>query len=130
MLSGASRGSPSGLRWGAVAGGLVVTFGLSLALAGALAAVLYARVLTATSASPLLLALGLLSLALGAGYAAHLARTMGWAHGLAVGLCYVAVSLALQPLLFAGGWTAGGALQRVLFGALAGSLGGVVGVNL
>lgn len=128
-FSAAAGGEP-GFRFGAVAAGLVATFVISLAAAGVVAIVVYATPITERSASAFLFALGLASLALGAGYAAHLARTMGWAHGLMVGAVYVLLSLVLQPLLFPGGWTLAGFAQRLLLGMGAGALGGVLGVNL
>ena len=129
MLSGASAPQP-GFRWGAVAMGVVVTFIISLVAAGVLALTIYATSITEQQASAVLLLLGLASLLLGAGYAAHRARTMGWAHGVVVGLAYVLLSLVLQPVLFAGSWTVGGILQRLMLGIAAGALGGVSGVNL
>lgn len=114
----------------AVFAGVVATFVISLAAAGLVAVVLYATPITERTASTFLFALGVASLSLGAGYAAHVARGMGWAHGLIVGLVYVALSLLLQPLLFPGAWTLGGTMQRLMFGVLAGVLGGVLGVNL
>lgn len=114
----------------AVFAGVVATFVVSLAAAGCVAIIVYATPITERTASTFLFALGLGSLCIGAGYAAHVARGMGWAHGLVVGLVYVALSLLLQPLLFPGAWTIGGALQRLALGMIAGALGGVFGVNL
>lgn len=119
-----------GFHWGSVLAGLVASFALSLVIAGIVALIVYATAITEQSASGFLLALGLLSVALGAGYGAHRAHSLGWAHGLAVGVCYVLTSLALQPLLFSAGWSAGGTIMRLLWGAAAGTLGGIIGVNL
>jgi len=129
-LPGAVSGTDPRFRWGALAAGLAVTFIVSLAAAGLVALAIYATPITEQSASAFLFALGVASLVLGAGYAGHLARTLGWVHGLAVGLGYVLVSLVLQPMLFSGGWSLGGTLQRLLLGVAAGTLGGVFGVNL
>lgn len=120
----------SGLRWGAVLAGLIAAFAVSMVLAGLVALVIYATTITEQSASAFLFALGLLSVALGAGYGAHRAHALGWAHGAAVGLGYVLVALCLQPLLFSGGWNLAGTAARLLWGGLAGALGGVLGVNL
>ncbi len=114
----------------AVFAGVVATLLVSLAAAGLVAIVVYATPITERTASTFLFALGLASLGVGAGYAAHVARGMGWAHGLVVGLAYVALSLLLQPLLFPGAWTLGGTVQRLVLGMIAGTLGGVFGVNL
>lgn len=118
------------LRAGAVLSGVLATFVISLAGAGLLALAVYATPISERSASAFLFALGMASLVLGAGYGAHLAHTLGWAHGLLVGLLYVAVSLLLSPLLFPGTLTFGGALQRLVLGAVAGTVGGVLGVNV
>ncbi len=95
---------------GAVFAGVIATFVISLAAAGLVALTVYATPITERAASGVLFVLGLCSLLLGSGYAAHRARGMGWAHGLSVGLLYVALSLLLQPLLFPGVWTFGGTL--------------------
>jgi len=117
------------LQAGAVVSGLVATFVVSLAAAGLLALVVYATPITEQSANAFLFLVGLGSLAVGAAYGAHLARGLGWAHGLAIGLAYAAISLALSPLLFPGALSLGGALQRLVLGVAAGTLGGVLGVN-
>ena len=114
----------------AVFAGVVATFVISLAAAGLVAITVYATPITERTASTFLFALGLASLCIGAGYAAHVARGMGWAHGVVVGLAYVALSLILQPLLFPGAWTLWGTAQRLLLGMIAGAFGGVLGVNL
>lgn len=118
-----------GLQPGAVLGGILVTFGVSLAAAGLLAVLVYATPITEQSASGFLFAIGLGSLFAGAAYGAHRAGGMGWAHGITVGLAYAALSLLLTPLLFPGALSLGGALQRLLLGAATGALGGVLGVN-
>lgn len=117
------------LQPGAVVSGVVATFVVSLAAAGLLALAVYATPITERSASTFLFLLGLVSLALGAGYGAHLAHGLGWAHGLLVGLVYVALSLALSPLLFPGSLGFGAIAQRLVIGLAAGTVGGVLGVN-
>ena len=129
--SGAATGPVgSGLQWGAVAAGVVATFSASVGAAAILAAVVYWTSATEQAAGAVLFALGLASLAAGAGYAARRAGTLGWAHGVAVGVAYSALSLGLQPLWFPGSLGWGGAVSRLLMGAVAGALGGVIGVNL
>jgi len=117
------------LQLGAVVSGVLATFVFSLAAAGLLALAVYATPITERTASTFLFLLGLASLALGAGYGAHLAHGLGWAHGLLVGLLYVAVSLALSPLLFPGSLSFATIAQRLLVGVAAGTVGGVLGVN-
>ena len=119
-----------GLQWGAVAAGVAATFAAGIVTAGVLAAVVYWTSVTEQAATGVLLVLGLASLAAGAGYAARRAGTLGWAHGLAVGVVYSGLSLALQPLWFPGSFAWGAAAGRLLLGAAAGALGGVIGVNL
>ncbi len=130
MRTNGAAGPPGGLRWGAVAVGVVATFAVSLATAAILAAVVYWTSATEQAAGGVLFALGLASLAAGAGYAARRAGTLGWAHGVAVGVAYSVLSLGLQPLWFPGTLAWGAAGTRLLLGAAAGALGGVVGVNL
>lgn len=132
IMRTAAAGPALGPRFqaGAVVAGVLATFLVSLAAAALLALMVYATSITEQSASALLLVIGLGSLAAGAGYGAHLARGLGWAHGLATGLVYITLSLALSPLLFPGGWSLGGALLRLLLGGAVGTLGGVFGVNL
>jgi putative membrane protein (TIGR04086 family) len=118
------------LRAGCVLAGVAVTFLTSLAAAALAAVVVAATPLTEQAAAGTLLPLGLACLVAGGGYAAHRARTMGWAHGLAVGLVYVLLALVLQPLLFRSPWTVAEVLRRLALGLAAGTLGGVIGVNL
>ncbi len=119
-----------GFQVSALAAGVVAAFAVSLAAAGIIALVVYTTTVSEQAASSLLFTTGLLSLALAAGYGARLAGTLGWVHGLAIGLVYVLVTLVLTPLLFPGALTFAGAVQRLALGAVIGALGGVAGVNL
>jgi putative membrane protein (TIGR04086 family) len=74
--------------------------------------------------------LGAASVVAAGAYAARRAGGLGWVHGLAVGLGYAAATSLLAPLVFPGGLTWLLLLERLAVGAAAGTLGGVVGVNL
>lgn len=119
-----------GLQWSAVAAGVVAAFVVSLVAAGVIVLVVYTTTVSEHTASTFLFAAGLLSLGAAAGYGARLAGTLGWVHGLAIGVGYVIVTMVLSPLLFPGGMTVGGSAVRLAVGAALGALGGVLGVNL
>jgi putative membrane protein (TIGR04086 family) len=122
---------PRGLQARAVAVGVASTFLLSLCLSGALALAVYVGSLGEREASTLLFYAGLVSLAAGAAYGARQAAALGWAHGAAIGLAYVLISLLLGWVLFAGGGVGGaGLVQRLLLGVAVGAAGGMLGVNL
>ncbi len=123
---------PSGpaLNLGAVVSGILATFLFSLLAAGLVALAVLLTPLTETQASVGLFALGLISLALGAGVGARRASGRGWVHGLLVGLGYVVCSLALEPAFFPGSLTLAGSMFRLALGAVTGLLGGVVALNL
>jgi putative membrane protein (TIGR04086 family) len=119
-----------GFQVSALAAGVVAAFALSLATAGAVALVVYTTAVSEQAASALLFATGLLSLTVAAAYGARLAGSLGWVHGLAIGVVYVLATMAVTPFLFPGVLTFAGALQRLALGAACGALGGVVGINL
>ncbi|MDA8146957.1 MAG: TIGR04086 family membrane protein [Thermaerobacter sp.] len=74
-------------------------------------------------------ALGLGGVAMGGGVAARLAQRGGLVHGVAVGWCFVAVSLLLSHLM-PRGVTAAPGLLRLAAVLASGAVGGVVGLNL
>ncbi len=123
----ASGAGGSGLQARAVAVGVVCTVIISLCLSAALALAVYIGALGEAQAGSLLFYTGLLSLAAGAAYGARRAETLGWAHGLLVGLVYVLVATAFGALFLPGGMT-GAFLPRLLLGLGVGAAGGVLGL--
>lgn len=123
-------GPGAGLQARAIVSGVVLTFLLSVVLAGILALVVYFSSIGEASASGLLFYAGLFSLAAGAGYGARRAESLGWLHGALIGLVYVALSAVLSTIVFPGGYVAHNLGRRLIMGCAVGILGGVLGVNL
>jgi putative membrane protein (TIGR04086 family) len=119
-----------GLRWGAVWSGMLFTLLCSLCLTGLLSLAVYATSLSESVASGALFYAGLLALVAGAAFASRRARGMGWMHGCAVGLGYVAVSVLVGLLVFPGGLSVLDALHRFVLGVIGGSIGGMLGVMI
>jgi putative membrane protein (TIGR04086 family) len=117
----------SGLQARAVLVGVVCTFLISLVLSGALAIAVYVGGLGEGQAGSLLFYAGLLSLAAGAAYGARQAGSLGWAHGMLVGVAYVLVASAFGTLLLPGGMT-GAFIPRLLLGIGVGAAGGILGL--
>jgi len=114
----------------AVAVGVAVTFLLTVAVSAVLAVAIYFTDMTEAHVSDILYYVGLGAVTLGGAAASRRAGRSGLVHGALSGAAYVVLSLAAGALLFPGNQVLAGALGKLLTGAAAGALGGVVGINL
>lgn len=114
----------------AVAVGVAVTFLLTVAVSAVLAVAIYLTDMTEAHVAGALYYVGLLAVTLGGAAASRRAGKSGLLHGALSGTAYVILSLAAGALLFPGGDVLAGALGKLVTGAAAGALGGVVGINL
>lgn len=115
---------------GAVAVGVGVTFLLTVTVSALLAVAIYLTDITEAHVTGALYYIGLVAVALGGAAASRKAQARGWLHGALAGTTYVVLSLAVGALLFPQAAVLAGAVTKVLVGAAAGVVGGIVGVNL
>ncbi|HEX6987910.1 MAG TPA: TIGR04086 family membrane protein [Bacillota bacterium] len=114
----------------AVAVGVAVTFLLTVAVSAVLAVVIYFTEMTEAHVAGALYYIGLVAVTFGGASASRRAGKSGLLHGALSGAAYVILSLAAGALLFPGSDVLAGALGKMVTGAAAGALGGVVGINL
>lgn len=114
----------------ALAPGLVASFGLTFLAA----AVLTLLVAFANVGERLLLLsinfLYLVSIAVGGAFSARYATGRGWLHGAVCGIAYVIAAFAIGSLAFPKVVSVELLPRQLLLGIAAGTLGGMVGLNL
>lgn len=115
------------LRLRAVMAGLAWSLGLTLAAAAIISVALVATPLTEAHLPWMVNGLGFAAVFWGGFCSARLGGSLGWLHGGLTGLSYVACAYAISVLVFAPvaalGW------PRAVFASLAGTTGGILGVN-
>ncbi|MEW6522039.1 MAG: TIGR04086 family membrane protein [Bacillota bacterium] len=121
--------APEGPRFRvrAVVAGLVLSLVVTVLAAGIIAVVLLSSPLTEKHLPWVINGFGFLSIFCGGFASARISGSLGWFHGCLTGLGYVLVAYLLSTLAFAPAPPV--TLARVLFAALAGTVGGMLGVN-
>lgn len=123
-------GPPTKVNGRAVAAGVVAVLALTVALSAILALVIYTTTITEAHISGLLYYLGLAAVGVGGAISARRARGGGLVHGALTGLAYVAISLMVGAILFPGGAVLGDVGRKLITALLAGSAGGIIGLNV
>lgn len=123
------HGQVAPVDWQAVVAGVLAAFALTVLVSAILALAIYFANLTESTVSGLLYGVGLVTVAAGGAVAGRRAGTRGWLHGGLVGLAYVLLSLLIGSLLFSGPALWADLVGKLFTAFVAGSLGGIVGVN-
>lgn len=119
-----------GISWRAILSGVLFTFVTTLIVSGGMAAVVAFTQLTEPGVARVVYYLAMCVVALGGAYGARQASSLGWLHGGMVGLAYGLLAGIIGSLVFPGGLAALALGTRLLVAFVAGSIGGMVGVNL
>ncbi len=112
----------------AVLTGWLVALTAGTILTGLLTLALLTTSLSEVYLPHLINGLGFISILLGSMMAARRARSLGWLHGCLTGLLFIVAGYGISLLFFAPVPPLG--TPRLLFAALAGGIGGVLGVNM
>ena len=111
----------------AVFTGWLVALLVGAILAGLLAVILLTTTLSEVYLPHLINGLGFVSILAGSIVAARRARSLGWLHGCLTGLLFILAGYGISLLVFSP--VPPLATPRLVFAALTGGIGGVLGVN-